>query len=232
MTRFAKILAPTGLMMAAAVAMPAHAQVDGKVATVDIPRVVISTPAFQTAYQQVDTTYAQQLDLRRVKATERQALLAKYDKNADKQVDDAELAAMKKSPDLPKMEALENDIKGLTGQIDGGRIFATEQVLLQFGAALEEVVKAQQIKIVLDPASLLYAPAEADISQAVITSLSAKVPAVGVVPPADWQPSNEAVTIYQQIQQRLITAQYLQQQQAAQQAAQQQPAPTAPPAGR
>ena len=231
MTRLAKILAPAGLIMAAAVAMPANAQVVGKIATVDVPRAVIGTTAFQTAYTQVDTTYAQQLDLRRVKAQERQALLAKYDKNADKQVDDTELAAMKKSPDLPKMEGLERDIQGLTGQIDGGRIFATEQVLQQFGAVLEEVTKVQQIKIVLDPGSLLFAPAEADITQAVVTALNAKVPAVGVVPPADWQPSNEAVTIYQQIQQRLIAAQYLQQQQAAQQQSQQPDAAT-PPAGR
>lgn len=231
MTRLAKILAPAGLMMAAAIAMPAHAQVVGKIATVDVPRAVIGTTAFQAAYTQVDSTYAQQIDLRRVKAQERQALLAKYDKNADKQVDDAELAAMKKSPDLPKMEGLERDIQGLTGQIDGGRIFATEQVLQQFGAVLGEVTTAQQIKIVLDPGSLLFAPPEADITQAVVTALNAKVPAVGVVPPADWQPSNEAVTIYQQIQQRLIAAQYMQQQQAAQQQPQQPDAAT-PPAGR
>ncbi len=231
MTRLAKILAPAGLMMAATVAMPAHAQVEGKIATVDVPRAVIGSTAFQTAYAQVDTTYAQQIDLRRVKATERQALLAKYDKNGDKQVDDAELAAMKKSPDLPKMEGLEKDIQGLTGQIDGGRVFATEQVLQQFGAVLEEVTKAQQIKIVIDPGSVLFAPMEADITQAVVTALNAKVPAVGVVPPADWQPAQEAVTIYQQIQQRLITAQYLQQQQAAQQK-QATPADPAAPAGR
>lgn len=232
MTRFAKIIAPAGMMMAAAVAMPAQAQVEGKIATVDIPRAVIGSSAFQAAYSQVDSTYAQQIDLRRVKATERQALLAKYDKNGDKQVDDAELAVMKKSPDLPKMEGLEKEIQGLTGQIDGGRVFATEQVLQQFGAVLEEVTKAQQIKIVLEPGSLLFAPVEADITTAVVTALNAKVPAVGVVPPADWQPSQEAVTIYQQIQQRLIAAQYLQQQQQAAQAQQAQPAAATPPVGR
>jgi hypothetical protein len=43
-----------------------------------------------------------------------------------------------------------------------------------------------------------------------------------VVPPAGWQPSREGVQIYQDIQQRLIAAQRLQQ------AQQQQPTPTAP----
>jgi len=51
----------------------------------------------------------------------------------------------------------------------------------------------------------------------VTAALNVKVPAVGVVPPAGWQPTREGVQVYQEIQQRLaIAAQYAQQQQAAQ----------------
>jgi Skp family chaperone for outer membrane proteins len=227
MTRLAKIIAPAGLVLAASVAMPALAQVQGSIATVDIPRTVIGTTAFQTAYQQVDTTYAQQNELRRTKATERQTLLAKFDKNGDKQVDDSEVATLQKSPDAGKLQTLEQEIQGLSNQIDGARVFAVEEILKQYGAALEEVVKAKQVKLVVDPGSLLYAPPEADISQAVTVALNTRIPAVGVVPPSGWQPSQEGVQIFQQINQRLVAAQYLQQQQAAQQQA----APTAP-AGR
>ena len=59
-------------------------------------------------------------------------------------------------------------------------------------------------------------------------ALNARVPAVGVVPPAGWQPSREGVQVYQEIQQRLALAAQMQQQQAA-------PAPqgdTAAPVGR
>ncbi|TAD79517.1 MAG: OmpH family outer membrane protein, partial [Sphingomonadales bacterium] len=95
---------------------------------------------------------------------------------------------------------------------------AIEQIIMQYPAALQEVTTKQQIKIVIDPASLLFAPPEADITQQVTTALNTKVPAVGVVPPAGWQPSREGVQIYQEIQQRLaIAAQMAQQQQAAQQ---------------
>jgi Skp family chaperone for outer membrane proteins len=225
MTRLAKLLAPAGLALAALVAMPAHAQVEGRIATVDISRTIIGTTAFQTAYEQINTTYAQQNELRRTKAQERQTLLATFDTNGDKQVNDAELAAKQKSPDFTKLQTLEQEIQALSNQIDGARVFAIEQIIVQYPAALQEVTTKQQIKLVIDPGSLLFAPPEADITQAVTTALNTKVPAVGVVPPAGWQPSREGAQIYQEIQQRLIAAQIAQQQQ---QAAQTQGDPAAP----
>ncbi len=226
MTRLTKFLGTAGLMLGAAVAMPVQAQVSGSIATADIPRTVIGTTAFQSAYKQVETDYAQQIELIRTRAQERQTLLAKFDKNGDKQVDETEQEAMKKSADAPKLKSIEQEIQQLSNQIDAGRAYAVEQILLQYGNALDDVVKAKQIKIVLTPSSMLYAQPEADITAAVTAALNLRVASVGVVPPANWQPAEEVVQIFQQINQRLLTAQYLQQQQAAQQ--QQQAAPAAP----
>ncbi len=228
MTRLAKLIAPAGLILAATIALPAQAQVQGSVATVDIPRTIIGTTAFQTAYEQVTTTYSTQNELRRTKAQERQTMLTKFDKNGDKQVDETEQAAMQKSPDFPKLQTLEQEIQALGNQIDGARVFAIEQIIMQYPSALQDVTTKDQIKLVIDPSSLLFAPPEADISTKVTTALNARVPAVGVVPPAGWQPSREGVQVYQEIQQRLVAAQMAQQQQ--QQAAQQQGAPA--PVGR
>lgn len=228
MTNFAKLLAPAGLALTALVALPAQAQVDGRMATVDITRTIIGTTAFQTAYEQVNTTYATQNELRRTKAQERQTVLAKFDKNGDKQVDDTEQAAMTKSPDFPKLQTLEQEIQALSNQIDGARIFAIEQIIGQYNAAMQDVITKQQIKIVIDPGSLIYAPPEADITQQVVTALNTKVPAVGVVPPAGWQPTREGVQLYQDIQQRLAVAAQIQ----AAQAAQAQQANPAAPVGR
>lgn len=231
MTRLAKLIAPAGLILAATVAaLPLSAQVQGNVATVDIPRTIIGTTAFQTAYEQVNTTYATQNDLRRTKAQERQTLLAKFDKNSDKQVDDTEQAAMQKSPDFAKLQTLEQEIQGLNNQIDGARVFAVEQIILQYAAALREVTTKDKIQLVLDPSSLLFAPPEADITAKVTTALNTRLPAVGVVPPSGWQPSREGVQVYQEIQQRLVAAQMAQQQQAAAQQQQQGAAPA--PVGR
>jgi Skp family chaperone for outer membrane proteins len=228
MTRLAKLLAPVGLVLAATVALPAQAQVDGRMASVDVTRTIIGTTAFQTSYEQVNTTYAQQNELRRTKAQERQTMLAKFDKNGDKQVDETEQAAMQKSADFPKLQALEQEIQGLSNQIDGARVFAIEQIIVQYGSALQDVTTAEQIKIVLDPGTVLFAVPEVDITPKVTAALNARVPAVGVVPPAGWQPSREGVQIYQEIQQRLAMAAQIQQQQAA--AAQQ--GNTAAPVGR
>ena len=228
MTRLAKLLAPVGLVLAATAALPVHAQVEGRMATVDVSRTIIGTTAFQAAYEQVNTTYSQQNELRRTKAQERQTMLAKFDKNGDKQVDDAEQAAMQKSPDFAKLQTIEQEIQALNNQIDGARVYAVEQIILQYSSALQDVTTQEQIKIVIDPGSLLFAPPEADITQKVTTALNARVPAVGVVPPSGWQPSREGVQIYQEIQQRLTIAAQLQQQQAAQQ----QQGNTAAPVGR
>lgn len=226
MTLFTKLLAPAGLALTAMAALPVQAQVEGRIATVDISRTIIGTTAFQTAYEQVNQTYTQQNDLRRTKAQERQTLLQTFDTNGDKQVDDAELAAKQNSPDFTKLQTLEQEIQALNNQIDGARIYAIEQIIMQYGAALQEVTTRQQIKLVVDPGSLLFAAPEADVTQQVTTALNAKVPSVGVVPPAGWQPSREGVQIFQEIQQRLIAAQMAQQQ------AQQQQANTAAPVGR
>lgn len=218
MTRLVQLIAPAGLALAALAALPAQAQVEGRMATVDTTGAIISTNAFQTSFEQVSTTYAQQTELLRTKAQERQTILAKFDKNGDKQVDEAENEAMQKSADYPKLQTLDQEMQGLTAQIEGARIFAVEQIAGQLNAALQDVVNTQQIKMVIEPTTLIYAPPEADITQQVVTALNAKVPAVGIVPPSGWKPSREGVQIYQEIQQRLtILAQIARQQQAAQQ---------------
>ena len=229
MTIFSKLIAPAAVALCAVAAVPAQAQIEGRIATVDISRAVLGTTAFQTAYEQVNTTYAQQNELRRTKAQERQTLLQSFDTNGDKQVDDAELAAKQNTPQFTQLQTLEQEIQALTNQIDAARVYAVEQVITQYGAALQEVVTKQQIKLVIDPATVMFTVPEADITQQITTALNAKVPSVGIVPPQGWQPARESVQLYQEIQQRLMTAQLIQQRQQQQQ--QQQGNPQAP-AGR
>jgi hypothetical protein len=157
---------------------------------------------------------------------ERQTLLVKFDKNKDNNIEGDEKTAMEKSPDYAKIQTLEQEIVGLTTQIDGARVFAVEQIIMQYSSALSDVTTAEKIVMVVDPATLLSYPPEADITAKVTAALNARVPAVGVVPPAGWAPSREGYQLYQDIQQRLQLAAQLQQQQAA--AAAQQGNPAAP----
>ena len=224
MTILSKLIAPAAVALCAVAAVPAQAQVEGRIATVDISRAVLGTTAFQTAYEQVNQTYAQQNELRRTKAQERQTLLQSFDTNGDKQVDDAELAAKQNSPQFTQLQTLEQEIQALTNQIDAARVYAVEQVITQYAAALQDVTTKQQIKLVVDPATVMFAVPEADITQQITTALNAKVPSVGIVPPQGWQPARESVQLFQEIQQRLLTAQLIQQRQQQQQGNPQAPA--------
>lgn len=223
MNTFAKMLAPAGLALAAlAAATPAAAQVQGKIATADVSRAVIGTTALQTAYSSVNTTYSQQLEMRRTKQEQLSNLLKPFDSNGNGNLDEAELPAVQKSPNFAQIQTLEAEIASINVQVNNARIFAVEQILGQYPAALQEVAAKQQIAVVLQPEAIQWAGEAADITPQITTALNTKVPNVGIVPPAEYRPSQQGAQIFQEIQQYLIVAQLRQQQQAAQQQGNQQ----------
>ncbi|MAY19592.1 MAG: hypothetical protein CL955_03120 [Erythrobacteraceae bacterium] len=225
MKTFTKLLASGALALGAlAATAPATAQVQGRIATADVSRAIIGTTALQTAYNQIGTTYAAQIEQRQTKQQQLTQLLQPFDTNSNGQLEESELPAVQNSPQLAQIQTLEGEVAALTNQVNAARIYAVEQILAQYPAAVTEVTAQQQIVMVLQPDTVQYAAEGADISALITTSLNAKVPSVGIVPPADWRPTRNAATIFQEIQQTLVAAQIMQQQQAAQQ--QQQPAPS------
>ncbi len=228
MKLLSKILAPGALAMCAlAVSVPAVAQTDGRVATADISRAIIGTNALQTAYNQIGTTYAAQIEQRQTKQQELTTLLQPFDTNGNGQLDEAELPALQSSANFAQIQTLEQEVAALTNQVNAARVYAVEQIFAQYPSAMTEVTTQQQITLVLQPDSLQFAAEGADITTLLTTSLNAKVPSVAIVPPADWRPSRNAAQIFQDIQQTLVQAQLIQQQQAGQAAP-----PAAAPTGR
>lgn len=219
-----KSLALTGLSAGALTAMaaPAAAQVQGNIGWVDASRAIIGTTALEGAYKAVETTYSAQLAQLKTLNEQRQAALKGIDKNGDNEVDDAELKAAEGTQNYTTLETLEGQISQLTNQIDAGRIFAIEQIYAQYPAAMQDVITANQIKMIVTPDTILYAPPEADLTAKVSAALNTKVPQVGIVPPANWQPTRRGVALFQQIQETLVTASILRQRQQAAQAQQQQ----------
>ena len=230
MKTITKSLLPAGFAAITLTASPAAAQVEGKIATVDTTRAIIGTEALRTAYELVTTTYKAQIDQRTAKQQQLSDLLKPFDTNANGRLDDAELPAVQSSSSFAQIGQLEGEVASLTNQINNARIFAVEQIFAQYGTALEEVATAQQIQIVMPVSTVLYGVAEADITAQMTTALNTKVPAVGVVPPQNYRPSQQGAGLFQEIQQRLLTAQLIQQRAAQQQ--QQQQGNTEAPAGR
>lgn len=229
-----RTLALTALMLGAS---PVVAQVSGKIATVNTLRVVLDSTALNTAYEQIQTTYASQITTLNERTQQRANLIRQFDTNGDGQIDPSEQAAANSSPNLEQIKTLETEMKGLSDQIDGARVYAIEQVLEQYRASLKNFVDQQQIQLVLSPDVLIYAPAAANITSQVKAAVNAAKPSVTVVPPADWRPTREAVAMYQQVQQAVLTAAQIraaqQQQQPQQEQSQQQQQPaTQAPSGR
>ncbi|QIG53240.1 OmpH family outer membrane protein [Altererythrobacter sp. BO-6] len=223
MKLFNSVLVGASLAMATIAAAPASAQVQGNIATVNAPAAIINTNAFTTAYQQIGTTYKPQIDTIQARQQESQTLLQQLDTNKDNQLDEAEQQAAQNTPQATRLQAIEQEVGQLTNQIEAARVYAIEQILAQYRPSLEQVVQQRQIQLVLSPEAVIYAPQAANITQQVTTALNAKVPSVQIVPPANWQPTRNAVALYQQIQQTLATAQAIQAQQQAAQAQQQNP---------
>ena len=234
MKTFIKTFAAAALSASAlsVAAVPAAAQVQGNIGTVSAPRAILGTTALENAYKQVETTYSAQITQLRTLSTQRQEALKGIDTNGDNEVNDAELEAARGTASYTTLENLDRQIAQVTNQIDAGRIFAIEQIYAQYGAALQEVITANQVQIVVTPEAILYAPPEADMTSKVITSLNTKVPQVGIVPPAGWQPTRRGVALFQEIQQTLVTAQVLRQRAAAAQQQQPQQPTTQAPQGR
>ncbi|MGY6552479.1 MAG: OmpH family outer membrane protein [Erythrobacter sp.] len=216
-----KLLASATLAASAAVAVPASAQVQGPIATVDVAGAVLASRARETAYSQVPQTYAQQIEQQAAKNRELQEIYKTFDTNRDNQIDDAELAAAQRSPQFPRAQALEQEIEQLNSQIEGALIYAVEQILQQIRPSVEQAAQQKKAQVVLQPNVVLYAPQNIDITQDVIAALNTRVPSVQITPPQGWQPSRAAAQVAQEVQQRLTTLAMMQQRQQQQQQQQQ-----------
>lgn len=229
MKTITKILGAAGLVAAALTTAPASAQVEGKIATIDTSRAIIGTDALRTAYELVTTTYKAQIDQRTAKQQELTELLRPFDTDGNGRIDDTELPALQGASNFQQFQQLEAEVASLTNQVNNARVFAVEQIFQQYGSAIEAVATADTIDMIMPIGSVLYAKSEADITAKVTASLNTKVPSVGVVPPANYRPSQQGAQLFQEIQQRLIQAQLIQQRQQQQQAAE---GNTQAPAGR
>ena len=223
------MLVSAGLAAAALSAAPAAAQVEGKIATASISGALLRVQSLRTALAQVSQTYAAQLQTLDAKQTELTGLLTPYDTNGNGTIDQEETAGLQAGANFQQIQTIRGEIAVLENQVTAGQVYAVEQVLAQYQVALNEVAAAQQIVMVVDPASLQYVAPGADISEAVANSLNLKVPSVGNVPPAGWQPNPNSVQIFQDIQRRLLIQEA--RARAAQQQQQQQ-GNTEAPAGR
>lgn len=227
MKTLSKSVAAISLAAAAVSASPVTAQVTGKIAVLNPAEVVLKASAFQTAYQQISTTYSVQRTTIQERDGQIQTLLGQLDTNSDGQLDEAEQTAAQGTTQATQIEQLEAEVVAIQNQINRARVYSIEQILIQYGTAVQQVVDQENIQLVLAPDAVRFAKPEANIGDKVVTSLNVLAPTVGITPPQNWQPAQQSVALFQQVQQVLMSAQAQAQAQAAAAAGTPaQPAPT------
>lgn len=214
---------------AAIAAVPAAAQVNG-IAIAEPAIAVASAQALQTAYGQIATTFEAQRTQLEQQQQQREALVRQFDTDNDGQLSEAEqTAAQSNTAVLQQIQAIEQTIAQTQQPITTARVYVIEQILMQFSAAMQQVIQAGSIQLILTPASAVYAADAVDVTDKITAALNQAVPTVATAVPEGWRPQQQSVQMYQEVQQILLAAA---QQQAAQQAAQQPAAPATPVQGR
>jgi len=221
------LLSIVALAAAAGIAAPAAAQVNG-IGVSDPAIAIASAQALGTAYTQINTTFqAQRTQIDQLRQ-QYEAARRQFDSNNDGQLSEAEQqAAQANTAALQQLQTLEQTIQQTQAPIQLAQIYTIEQIAMQYGAAVQQVVTANNISLIITPNSVVYANDAVDVTPKIVAQLNTLVPTVSTSVPAGWQPARQSVQLYQEVQQMLVAA-------AQQQQAQAQPgaAPATPVQGR
>jgi Skp family chaperone for outer membrane proteins len=223
--------------MATAIATPASAQVSG-IGVTDPAVVIAASKALNGAFSQIATTYAAQNTQLQQLNTQSEAIIKKFDTNNDGKLDQTEMQAAQaeSNPNRKQLETLQTQINNTRRPLDMAAAYAVQQIAQQLNPAVEQVVTANRIQLLVPSSSVLYRAPAADVSQKIIDALDAKLPQVSISPPAGWEPSQETVQLLNDVQQaRAALAQAAAARQQAAGAQAQKPAaatPKAPAAGK
>ena len=171
---------------------PAAAQSREKIAVANYEAAVRQTNAFQTAVEQMKTTYKADIDASEARATSLQAEL--------KPLVDAYNAAVQQpnaTPQTVQPQAQALDAARQRGQQELGRLqqritlataYVNEQIALKLNDAIRSVMKSQKVDLVLQPQAVIAREPYVDITAAIVAELNRTVPNASITPPAGWQP--------------------------------------------
>ena len=172
-------------LSAALAVMPAQAQT---VATADFDGAVVKTKAFTAAAATIKTTYQAQITQVEGYQKEMQALLAPFDTNKDNRIDDTELRAAQANPSWQTVVAKQQQIDTAQAPVVRAQAYVFEQVSAKLNTAVQNVITARNLSLIVKPDAVVWANAVGNITPAITTELDKLVPTASPTPPANWQP--------------------------------------------
>ena len=178
-------------LTAALAVAPAQAQT---VATADFDGAVVKTKAFTAANEAIKTTYKTQIASVEASQKELQTLLAPFDTNKDSRIDDNELRAAQASPSWAAVVAKQQQIDTTQGPVVRAQAYVFEQVSSKLNAAVQAVITARNLSLIVKPDSVVWANQTGNITPAITAELDKLVPTANATPPANWQPGGQSNT--------------------------------------
>ncbi len=191
------------LLLAAAAALPgtvalvapAQAQVAG-IALADPNAAVGRSKAFTAANQQIQAQYKAQLDQaearRRAIATELQPLYTAF-QTARAAPGATEASLRTQATTLQNRETAANtELQRLTAPATRAQAYAIEQISARLPEAVTAATTRKNVSLLLRPDAAIFAQPTTDITADITTELDRLVPSVGITPPANWQPGQQA----------------------------------------
>lgn len=178
----------------ATTAVPATAQVAG-VAVADPEAAIQNSNAWKAAITQIQNTHKASLDQAQARTTAvqnelrpliQQLQTASQQPNANQQQLQTQAAAIQQ-----KEQAAQAEIGRLTQPAQLARAYAFEQINRQVSPAVNAVITARKLQLLLRPEALLYAGQATDVTALITTELNRLVPSVTTTPPAGWQPGQQ-----------------------------------------
>ncbi len=187
----AAVLAATAITVPA-VATPAMAQSNERVAVVNVPAIIVNSNAYQTAQTQRQTTYAAQLQQAE---TRRAALQAQIDPlitafNTARAQPDADQAALQQqAAQIQRLQQTgQAELQQILAPVALSQAYVEEQIQEQLGTAIENAARGQGITMVISPDTVLFAEPNHNLNQAVLDQLNTLIPSAQLVPPQGWLP--------------------------------------------
>lgn len=196
-----KLLQPVlaaGLVLTAAsapmLATPAVAQDARGVGVVSLPAVIANSNAYKTAEQQRQTTYQAQISQAETRRQQLEAQLTPMVQsfNTARQAASPDQAALQQqAAQIQQIEqAGQRELQQILAPVALSRAYTQEQIEERLDDAVQAAATKKNVSLILDATSgqVIFAGAQHNITQDVLTELNTLVPSVQITPPQGWMP--------------------------------------------
>ena len=195
MKKIKLILAALVLAVPAALSAPAYGQARA-VGVVSIEGAIQQSNAYRTAAQQIQTTYAAQIQQAQTRQQQLDAELAPL-RQAYQQAQQAPGATAESvRPAAQALQARQASAQAELNQIRAPYLtalaYVREQIALHADAALTAAMTASGVDLVLNPEAVLRLGqnSPANLTPSVAAQLNTRVPSAQITLPAGWQPGD------------------------------------------